>query len=89
MLSRSRLGVAATGEIRRGDPAQLIATTAVRMRADLIIIGHRRQTFLERWWSTSPGSSIIDSVQCSVMIARETVSDAQFEAHFRAAPDAE
>ena len=85
----SRLGVAATGEIRYGDPAQMIATTAARMRSDLIIIGHRRQTFLERWWSASPGGYIVDNVQCSVMIARETISDAQFEAHFRAAPDAE
>ena len=52
-----------------------------------MIIGHRRQTFLELWWS-SPDSSIMDNVQCSVMIARETISDTQFEAHFQAAPAA-
>ena len=65
--------------------SQVRRILAVRVE---VIIGHRRQTFLERWWSSLPGSSIMDNVQCSVMIARETISDAQFEAHFQAAPAA-
>lgn len=75
----SRLGVEATGELLKGDPAELICRAARRMRADLIIIGHRRQTFVERWWSGSSGSYIIDNVHCSVMIARESISDEEFE----------
>ena len=81
----SRLGVEATGELRKGEPAQLIARTAKRIGADLVIIGHRRQTFLERWWTGSPGSYIVDNVHCSVMIARDSISDEEFEAHLDAA----
>ncbi len=82
----SRLGVEATGEICKGEPAELICRTAKRMRADLVIIGHRRQTFVERWWSGSSGSYILDNVHCSVMIARESISDEEFEGYLSDPP---
>jgi nucleotide-binding universal stress UspA family protein len=76
-----RLGVPASGEVTRGDPAQVIAQSVRRIGADLVVLGHRRQTFLERWWSGSSGAYIVDGVPCSVLIARDTLSDAEFEAY--------
>ena len=44
-----RLGVQATGEVVTGEPAPTIAAAARRFGADLVVVGHRRQTLLERW----------------------------------------
>ena len=79
-LSRlSRLGVPATGQWAAGEPALIIADAARKFGADLIVVGHRRQTILERWWSGASGAHIIDNVSCSVLIARKQISDEEFE----------
>ena len=81
-LSRlSQLGVNATGELSRGEPAKLITRCVRAMKADLIVLGHRRQSFIDRWWSGPSGGYIIDGVSCSVLIARDTITDAEFERH--------
>ncbi|HEY2751901.1 universal stress protein [Phenylobacterium sp.] len=80
-----RLGVANEGKMAVGDPAVVIAQTAWSFRADLIVVGHRRLTLLERWWSGDSGGYLIDRVNCSVLVARNVISDAEFEAHMMAA----
>ena len=81
-LTRLRqLGVSATGELSRGEPARLITRCVRATKADLIVLGHRRQSFLDRWWSGPSGGYIIDGVPCSVLIARDTITDAEFERH--------
>lgn len=83
-LSRLRqLDVEATGEVVRGEPADLITRCVRRHRVDLIVLGHRRQSFVERWWSGHSGAYIVDGVPCSVLIARDTVSDEEFEQHVK------
>ena len=77
----SRLGVQATGSLLRGEPLELITGCVRRLGIDLIVIGHRRQSFLDRWWSGPSGGYIIDQVACSVLIARDTVSDEEMERH--------
>jgi nucleotide-binding universal stress UspA family protein len=77
----ARLGVKAGGEVVTGEPAPAIAACARRFRADLIVVGHRRQTLLERWWSGASGAYLVDSVDCSVLLARDVISDQEFEAH--------
>jgi nucleotide-binding universal stress UspA family protein len=85
-LSRlSRLGVTATGETAAGEPALLIGKVAKRFGADLIVVGHRRQSRLDRWWSGSSGAYLVDNVSCSVLIARSLISDQEFEARLEAA----
>lgn len=85
-LGRLRqLGVSATGELARGEPAHLITRCVRAIKADLIVLGHRRQSFLDRWWSGSAGAYIIDGVPCSVLIARDTITDQEFERHLAAA----
>ncbi len=84
-LGRLRqLGVAATGELLRGEPAQLITRCVRQRHIDLIVLGHRRRSFLDRWWSGANGAYIIDGVPCSVLIARDTITDEEFERHLRA-----
>ncbi len=79
-LSRlKRLGVNATGELTRGEPASLIVDRVRRLKIDLIVLGHRRQSFLHRWWSGPTGGYIIDEVSCSVLVARDTITDQEFE----------
>lgn len=36
-----------------GNPAQSIGKVANEVAADLVVVGHRRKGFLERWWSDS------------------------------------
>lgn len=87
-LSRlMRLGVPATGEVVCGEPALIIAAAAKRFGADLVVVGHRRQTLLERWWSGVSGAYLVDNVGCSVLVARNVISDEEFEAALQAEPE--
>ena len=65
-----QLGVEARGEVCIGEPVLLIAETARTFGADLVIVGHRRQSILERWWSGASGAYLVDQVPCSVLVAR-------------------
>ena len=74
-----RLGLTATGAVVTGEPPQQIGAAAARFNADLVIVGHRRQNLLDRWWSGASGGYIADYVTCSVLVARNCVSDEDFE----------
>ena len=76
-----RLGLKAKGELLRGEPFQLITDRVRRLKIDLVVLGHRRQSFLNRWWSGAGGAYIVDDVSCSVLIARDTITDEEFERH--------
>ncbi|MDE2356704.1 MAG: universal stress protein [Alphaproteobacteria bacterium] len=79
-LTRLRaLGLKARGQAVAGEPALVIGAAAKRFKADLVVVGHRRQHLLERWWSGASGAYIIDQVDCSVLVARGGISDAEFE----------
>jgi nucleotide-binding universal stress UspA family protein len=79
------MGVAATGDVVAAEPALAIAARARAFVADLVVVGHRRQSLIERWWSGSSGAYLVDNVGCSVLIARNIISDAEFETHTGAA----
>ncbi|QUD89638.1 universal stress protein [Phenylobacterium montanum] len=74
-----RLGLEASGAVVTGEPAVQIGAAATKFKADLIVVGHRRQSLLDRWWSGASGGYIVDQVGCSVLIARNCVSDEEFE----------
>jgi nucleotide-binding universal stress UspA family protein len=74
-----RLGIQAPGRVVAGEPAAEIAAAARSFGADLVVVGHRRQSFLERWWSGSNGAYLSDTLSCSVLVARNIISDAAFE----------
>jgi nucleotide-binding universal stress UspA family protein len=76
-----RLGLKASGAAVIGEPALIIGGAAKKFDADLVVVGHRKQGVLERWWSGSSGAHLVDHVTCSVMVARNVISDEEFEAH--------
>lgn len=76
----SRLGVRAVGRLVMGDPAKQIAAFAAEMEADLVVVGHRRRSLLDRWWSGENGAYLVDHIGCSLLVARNMIGDAEVEA---------
>lgn len=74
------LGFQPVGRLVRGDPAQQISDFAREVKADLVVVGHRKRSFLERWWTGS--GYIVDNLDCSLVVARAEISDEAFEAEF-------
>lgn len=62
-------GVAATGSLEYGNPADCIAETARKIGADLIVVGHKHRSRLARWWSESDEESLLERIDCSVLVA--------------------
>jgi nucleotide-binding universal stress UspA family protein len=70
-----RLGFDPVAEMVRGQPAEQIGIFARKVRADLIVVGHRRQSAFDRWWSGPKGAYLMDYTDCSLLVARNAVSD--------------
>jgi nucleotide-binding universal stress UspA family protein len=68
----------------RGQPAEEIGKYAEEIGADLIVVGHRRQSAFDRWWSGPKGAYLMDHTDCSLLVARNAVSDEAIQA-FRVA----
>ena len=66
------------GKLVRGEPAQEISAYVREVQADLIVVGHRKQNMLQRWWSGPNGAYISDYVGCSLLIARAEISHEKF-----------
>src|SRR5512143_865768 len=62
-----------------GNPAQSIGKVANEVAADLVVVGHRRKGFLERWWSDSTDTYLSDHVACSILMACNPISDEVLE----------
>lgn len=62
-------GLSVQSRLRQGEPAEQIGTVARETGADLIVVGHRTQGALARWWTGSTGASLIAHARCSVLIA--------------------
>jgi nucleotide-binding universal stress UspA family protein len=75
-----KLGFEPVSKLAVGDPARVIGEVAKEIGADLVIVGHRKRNMLERWWSGDSGAYISDHVTCSLLIARNAISDEAFEA---------
>jgi nucleotide-binding universal stress UspA family protein len=77
-------GMNPEGRIVEGEPAPTIAAYAKEVGADLVVVGHRRQSMLQRWWSGGAGAYLVDHLGCSLLIGRHQVSDEEFQAQFDA-----
>lgn len=75
----ARLCVPAKGQVVVGEPAEVIGAWAREFDADLVVVGHRRQGLVERWWSGASGAYLCEHVPCTLLIARGVVSDEAFE----------
>lgn len=69
------LGFSVDTRLEFGNPAQEIALTARHWSADLVVAGHRRQSAFARWWSGSVGSSLLDDLPCSLLVAQNDVGE--------------
>jgi nucleotide-binding universal stress UspA family protein len=74
------LGFSPVAKLVTGEPVQEIAAFAQEVGADLVVVGHRRQSMLSRWWSGSSGAYLIDHVKCTVLVARNLIGDEAFQA---------
>lgn len=69
-LARLRArGLQAQGHLAAGDPVAQIARTAREHGADLVVLGHVPRRGLARWWQSSLGASLLDELDCSVLVA--------------------
>lgn len=78
-----KLGFDPTAKLVRGQPAEEIGKFARQIEADLIVVGHRRQSAFDRWWSGPTGAYLMDYTDCSLLVARNLVSDETIEAMLR------
>ena len=67
-----------------GEPAQSIGTVAKEIDADLVVVGHHHRGFLSRWWSESIDTYLSDHLDCTLLIARNLVSEEAFDAALEA-----
>jgi nucleotide-binding universal stress UspA family protein len=75
-----KLGFDPVAKLVRGQPAEEIGNFARGVGADLIIVGHRRQSAFDRWWSGPKGAYLMDYTDCSLLVARNVVGDEAIEA---------
>jgi nucleotide-binding universal stress UspA family protein len=73
------LGFSPTSRLETGDAGQKIAEFAEEIGAHLVVVGHRPQGPLARWWFGSVGSYLVKRLRCSVLVAQTEVSDDEFE----------
>jgi nucleotide-binding universal stress UspA family protein len=62
-----------------GVPAERIVQVAQEIAADLIVMGHREQSSIARWWRGSIGSTVLSQAPCSILIAVHPVEAEQDE----------
>ncbi|TAJ71522.1 MAG: universal stress protein [Phenylobacterium sp.] len=75
-----QLGLSAVAALEFGEPAPTIAGFARRVEADLVVVGHRHRGALERWWTGSTSAHLLDLVECSLLIAKDTSADEGLQA---------
>jgi nucleotide-binding universal stress UspA family protein len=76
----AHFGLKVKGKLVRGEPAQEIGAYARQIGADLVVVGHRKQNLLQRWWSGPNGAYLSDYISCSLLIARLDISYEAFVA---------
>ena len=55
----------------------------------VFVVGHRKKSLFERWWSGETGAYLVDHIGCSLLIARTAISDEEFFAVFPKSEPAE
>jgi membrane fusion protein, multidrug efflux system len=78
MARLAALGFQATGKLVIGEPAREIAAYAEQVKADLVVVGHRRQSAIGRWWSGPSGAYLSDHIRCSLLVCKNVIDDEHF-----------
>lgn len=72
------LGFSPTSRLEVGDAGNKIVEVAEEIGAHLVVVGHRPQGPLSRWFG-SVGSYLVKRLNCSVLVAQTEISDDEFE----------
>lgn len=72
-------GLTPVSRLETGDPVERIAAVAEEVGADLVVVGHHRQGLLSRWLRGSVTAALNDRLSCSLLAARQEVSDAELQ----------
>lgn len=73
-----------------GEPGPAIGEVAKEVSADLVVIGHHLHGFLARLWSGTTDSYLNDHLGCTLMIARNPLTEEAFDvAHAAITPPQE
>lgn len=64
-------GYRATGNILPGEPVTVIIREAARLKAGLIVMGHRHLSALKRWAEPSVVKEVIDLANCPVLVENQ------------------
>jgi len=73
-------GYAPVAKLVVGEPAPVIGAVAKEVDADLVVVSHHHQGFLSRWWSGSTDSYLSDHLGCTLLIARNPLTEDAFDA---------
>lgn len=75
-----QLGLTPTGKFVRVAPAQLFGDYALQIGTDRVVVGHRKRSLLERWWSGTNRAYIVDNLDFSLLVARSDICNEAFAA---------
>ena len=62
-------GIVAGGSLEFGRAVDCIPAIAREVGADLIIVGHKHRSRLARWWSEGDEETLLEQVDCSILVA--------------------
>lgn len=72
------MGFSPTARLGMGEAGREIAAVAKEIGANLVVVGHRADGPLARWWFSSVGTYLVKHVRCSVLVAQTEIGDEEF-----------
>jgi nucleotide-binding universal stress UspA family protein len=72
------MGFSPTARLGIGEAGREIAKVAEDIGASLVVVGHRPDGPLARWWFSSVGTYLVKNLRCSVLIAQTEIGDEEF-----------
>jgi nucleotide-binding universal stress UspA family protein len=89
-LTKAReFGLSVSGKVVRGEPVEEIKAWADKLGVDLVVVGHRKRSLLERWWSGPSHAFLSDHLECSLLISRNSIEEDDLRAELDKAAAAE
>lgn len=62
-------GLQVRGHRRTGEPVLEISQLARELAVDLVVVGHQPRSRLARWWHGSVGTTLLEELECSILVA--------------------
>ncbi len=72
------MGFSPTARLGMGEAGREIAGVAEEIGANLVVVGHRPDGPLARWWFSSVGTYLVKNLRCSVLVAQTEIGDDAF-----------